>query len=61
MIEYFFVGNTMIDTLLKYRSKFIKPKIWDDIALRKEEYIVLTLHRPSNVDQEAVLKESLMK
>ena len=52
----FFVGNTMIDTLLKYRSKFIKPKIWDDIALRKEEYIVLTLHRPSNVDQEAVLK-----
>ncbi len=52
----FFVGNTMIDTLLKYQSKFKKPLIWDKVGLIKDNYIVMTLHRPANVDEERFLK-----
>jgi len=47
----FFVGNTMIDTLLKHRPHFRKPSIWNEKSLRKGQYIVVTLHRPANVDQ----------
>lgn len=54
-----FVGNTMIDTLLKNRQHFQKPALWDDIGLKEGEYMVMTLHRPSNVDEEETLK-SLM-
>lgn len=53
----FFVGNTMIDTLLKNRSRFKKPDFWDDIGLKEKEYIVMTLHRPSNVDEEEILRK----
>lgn len=52
----FFVGNTMIDTLLVNRSRFVKPQIWDVAKLSKGNYLVLTLHRPANVDQENNLK-----
>lgn len=52
----FYVGNTMIDTLLKNRARFKKPKVWDEVQLQKGEYIVMTLHRPSNVDQEEILQ-----
>jgi UDP-N-acetylglucosamine 2-epimerase (non-hydrolysing) len=52
----FFVGNTMIDTLLKYQNKFIKPDIWNNLKLEKNNFIIMTLHRPANVDEEQVLK-----
>lgn len=52
----FFVGNTMIDTLVKHRKRFIKPEIWDRIGLTAGKYIVLTLHRPANVDEEKNLR-----
>lgn len=55
----FRVGNTMIDTLLKNRPRFQKPSVWDDLGLKKAQYIVMTLHRPANVDEEAKLKELL--
>jgi UDP-N-acetylglucosamine 2-epimerase (non-hydrolysing) len=48
----FWVGNTMIDTLLKHRNNFVKPKIWDQIGLIDKNYIVMTLHRPANVDKD---------
>ena len=50
------VGNTMIDTLLKHYTKFQKPEIWDQLNLSKNRYIVMTLHRPSNVDEEKKFK-----
>ena len=53
----FFVGNTMIDTLLKQMPRFLKPDFWDDLALEPGKYIVMTLHRPANVDEEGKLKE----
>ena len=54
--QIFFVGNVMIDTLLKNKPKFRPPKIWSELNLLKEKYFVLTLHRPSNVDEEIQLK-----
>lgn len=53
----FWVGNTMIDTLLKQRPHFRKPSVWEEIGLREKNYIVMTLHRPANVDEESHLKE----
>lgn len=46
----FFVGNTMIDTLLASRPHFRKPDLWIAYNLQEKKYIVLTLHRPNNVD-----------
>lgn len=46
-----FVGNVMIDTLLANRSKFQKPDFFDTLELKEKQYIVLTLHRPANVDE----------
>jgi UDP-N-acetylglucosamine 2-epimerase (non-hydrolysing) len=57
----FYVGNTMIDTLLKHRPRFQKPEVWDTIGLEKGKYIVMTLHRPANVDQEEKLKELIQE
>ncbi len=51
----FFVGNTMIDTLLNFRNKFKKPIFWKKLNLMKKNYFILTLHRPSNVDDEQKL------
>lgn len=53
----FFVGNTMIDTLKANEHKFIAPGFWKDFNLKSNEYIVLTLHRPSNVDDEQQLRK----
>jgi UDP-N-acetylglucosamine 2-epimerase (non-hydrolysing) len=53
----FWVGNTMIDTLLKQKYRFRKPFFWDELALKKGQYIVMTLHRPANVDDEDNLKD----
>jgi UDP-N-acetylglucosamine 2-epimerase (non-hydrolysing) len=53
----FFVGNTMIDTLLANRDKLIPPPVWKDANLAQASYFVLTLHRPANVDGEQQLKE----
>jgi UDP-N-acetylglucosamine 2-epimerase (non-hydrolysing) len=55
----FRVGNTMIDTLLKHRPGFQKPPVWDELKLEKGNYMVMTLHRPANVDEESKLKELL--
>jgi UDP-N-acetylglucosamine 2-epimerase (non-hydrolysing) len=54
-----FVGNTMIDTLLKQEKNFQQPAIWKDASLIVGEYFVLTLHRPANVDAEYKLQELL--
>ncbi len=57
--QIYFVGNTMIDTLLQNRSRFCKPEIWDQLGLKEKAYIVITLHRPANVDEAQKLKELL--
>lgn len=51
-----FVGNTMIDTLLKHFPNLQKPTVLDEINAEYGNYFVLTLHRPANVDGEHQLK-----
>jgi UDP-N-acetylglucosamine 2-epimerase (non-hydrolysing) len=50
--KIFFVGNTMIDTLLKQIPRLKKPSIFDSENLKSGNYFMLTLHRPANVDDE---------
>ncbi len=52
----FFVGNTMIDTLYKQMPRLRKPDLWDRLALAGGNYIIMTLHRPANVDNPEKLK-----
>jgi len=52
----YFVGNTMIDTLLSQKASFLKPPIWNQLRLKEKTYMVMTLHRPANVDEEDQLK-----
>ena len=52
----FFVGNTMIDTLIKNEKKLFSPSFWNKIGLKSKNYFVLTLHRPSNVDDNNQLR-----
>lgn len=47
----FFVGNTMIDTLLSNMNRLRKPDFWEVLGLKPGGYFVVTLHRPANVDQ----------
>ena len=44
------VGNVMIDTLLKHRARADRSTVLADFGLRPKHYAVVTLHRPSNVD-----------
>jgi len=59
----FFVGNVMIDTLLRHRSKAQESTILQDLQLADarevKPYAVLTLHRPSNVDDKRVFAQML--
>jgi len=53
----FFVGNTMIDTLLGNLDKLQKPMVFEKESLKEGKYFVMTLHRPANVDEQNKLKE----
>lgn len=46
----FFVGNTMIDTLLKQVEKAEQSPILECLGIERKKYGIVTLHRPSNVD-----------
>lgn len=55
--KIFFVGNVMIDSLKKFseriplgKVKSEKLRILEKLGLKKQGYALLTLHRPSNVD-----------
>ena len=50
------VGNVMIDTLLANRARFRKPDVWDELGLKDKEFVVMTMHRPANVDEENHLR-----
>ena len=52
-----FVGNVMIDSVKHYIPKTESSKILDDYSLEKQKYVLVTLHRPSNVDEENQLRK----
>ena len=55
--KVFFVGNVMIDSLVYYLDKTNGRTVLKDYGLEPQNYILVTLHRPSNVDS----KEQLTK
>ena len=55
--KIYHVGNVMIDTLLKNRPRFRKTELWDALQLREREYVIMTMHRPANVDEENHLRQ----
>ena len=50
-----FVGNVMIDTLLRHKKRALEMDVLGGFGLRSQRFALLTLHRPSNVDEPAVL------
>ncbi len=51
------VGNIMIDSLEMLREKIEKQEVWKELELENKNYGVVTLHRPSNVDNPDILSE----
>src|SRR5205814_9922067 len=48
--KIFFVGNVMIDTLLKHRAKAAGLNLMSRFEVQPGKFALVTLHRPSNVD-----------
>lgn len=55
--KVFFTGNVMIDSLAYFKPKVKNSKIHEEYNLDLDKYVLVTLHRPSNVDN----KEQLIK
>lgn len=53
--KVFFTGNVMIDSLVYFKPKADKSNIHEQFGLEKGKYVLVTLHRPSNVDSEGQL------
>ena len=53
----FFVGNIMVDTLLRFRDRAHLSAAWSNYNLQPKTYGLLTLHRPSNVDDKSSLEK----
>lgn len=52
-----FVGNIMIDSLVKHRVKAEESSIFKELGIAEHApYVLVTLHRPSNVDEVSGLK-----
>jgi UDP-N-acetylglucosamine 2-epimerase (non-hydrolysing) len=48
--KIFFVGNVMIDSLLRFQDDINQSTVLKENGLSEHEYALITLHRPSNVD-----------
>jgi len=54
-----FVGNCMVDTLLRHVDAAVRAKPWEGFGVGPGQYALLTLHRPSNVDEQETLTHLL--
>lgn len=52
----FFVGNVMIDCLVEFLETPPKHDLLDSLALQPGDYALVTMHRPSNVDDQGSLR-----
>lgn len=55
----FYVGNIMIDTLVAFQEEAEKLNTHAAMGLERGNYVLLTMHRPSNVDDPDTLKSLL--
>jgi UDP-N-acetylglucosamine 2-epimerase (non-hydrolysing) len=49
--KIYFVGNCMVDSLLAHVNAALRQASWERFSLQPGGYALLTLHRPSNVDE----------
>lgn len=57
--QLYFVGNTMIDTMVAFENKIMENDIEEKIGLIDRQYVLMTIHRPSNVDHKEGLEKLL--
>lgn len=57
--KIYFVGNIIIDTLVKHRKRFLDRPTLKNFNINKKQYAVLTLHRYNNIDAKLILSEIL--
>ncbi len=57
--KVFFTGNVMIDSLVYYREKAARTDVLKQLSVEKGAYVLMTMHRPSNVDNEQGLQAIL--
>ena len=57
--KIFFTGNVMIDSLLKHRARAEQSRIMHELDITTKRYGLVTLHRPSNVDNHENLAQIL--
>jgi UDP-N-acetylglucosamine 2-epimerase (non-hydrolysing) len=55
----FFVGNTMIDTLVGFEDKIQQQEVLQKMGLQKGKYVLMTMHRPATVDFQEGLEKLL--
>ncbi|MBI2966748.1 MAG: UDP-N-acetylglucosamine 2-epimerase (non-hydrolyzing) [Bacteroidetes bacterium] len=53
----YFTGNTMIDTLIAFRKQIDRSDVLKKLNTGKEKYLLMTMHRPSNVDSRKGLRK----
>lgn len=57
--DVFFVGNTMIDTMVAFNSNIEQSSILDTLPLEIKKYVLITMHRPATVDTKEGLEKLL--
>ena len=57
--DLFFVGNTMIDTLVAFEPEIDASKILEAHQLTSDKYALMTMHRPATVDNKEGLEKLL--
>jgi len=55
--KLFLVGNTMIDCLMTFKDKALETNYNEILGIKEKDYVLVTLHRPCNVDDLDKLKE----
>lgn len=53
----YLVGNTMIDTLVHFHEQIMQDRILEHLRLQGTDFVLMTMHRPSNVDTAAGLTD----
>lgn len=46
----YFVGNTMIDTLVKFKQEISNSNILYELGIENKPFVLLTIHRPNNIN-----------
>ncbi len=57
--KVYFVGNTMIDTMVAFENEIESSTIVDKLGIQNQKFALITMHRPSNVDNREGLEKLL--